>query len=465
MADQTLDEALPKIRRSIARAINEHQVPGIAVGVVHDQELAWSQGFGLADIASKRPMAPDALFGVASVTKTFTAAAIVQLRDAGKLALDDPLIKFIPEFASASCRQGKIEDVTLRRLTTHTSGLIGEAPGGHWQSSNFPTVAQILEVASGFALVIDPQSAFKYSNLGYALLGEVISRVSGRPFTSYVGDEILAPLGMSSTCFTLDQTAGRMATGYLPHRYEDLPDVACTVTDHHGYAAAAGLRSSVSDLAKWVSLQFRTEAEKREGAQVLTGRSISEMHRAQFMEPDWKTGYCIAWWAARFGEDIIHNHGGSNPGYLSMVAFDKATRYGAIVLTNCQGHPAMGSIAFEALLALAGKAQELSVVSVPSEIAPTPEQFKRLLGRYELPNFGALAQIEFRKGALMMVIPASPGFPPPPPPTKLIPGERPGVFIVEAGRSAGEPLTFKFAPDGGVTGFILGIDDYEFLKL
>ena len=211
---------------------------------------------------SKRAMDPDALFGVASISKTFTAAAIVQLRDDGKLSLDDPLAKFIPEFKAVTCRYGRIEDVTLRRLLTHLSGLVGESPTPHWRSANFPTMEDILRGLPNSALVIEPHSAFKYSNLGFALLGEVVARVSGRPFTEYLRSEVLDPFGMKSSCFTLEEAGSKMATGYLPHPYDDVPEAAPVATDHQGYAAAAGLRSSVNDLAKWISLQFRTKAKQ-----------------------------------------------------------------------------------------------------------------------------------------------------------------------------------------------------------
>ena len=148
-----------------------------------------------------------------------------------------------------------------------------------------------------------------------------------------------------------------MATGYLPHPYEDVPEPAPAVTDHNGYDAAAGLRSSVNDLAKWISLQFRTKASKREGAQVLTGKSLSEMHRVGFVERDWKTGYCLAWWAIRIGENIYHEHGGSNPGFLSSLAFNTHRRLGVVALTNAQGHAAAGAIAFQALELLMQKSR------------------------------------------------------------------------------------------------------------
>jgi CubicO group peptidase (beta-lactamase class C family) len=449
--DALLDSVLPKIRQRIHATLTEHHAPGAAVAIVRDQELAWAEGFGLADIASKHAMTPDALFGVASISKTFTGAAIVQLRDEGKLSLDDPLANFIPEFKAVTCHFGRIEDVTLRRLLTHLSGLVGESPTAHWRTATFPTMEEILAGLAKSALVIEPHSAFKYSNLGFALLGEVVARVSGRPFTEYLRREILDPLGMKASCFTLEEAGSRMATGYLPHPYDDVPETAPATTDHHGYAAAAGLRSSVEDLAKWISLQFRTKATKREGAQVLAGKSLSEMHRVVFVERDWRTGYCLAWWAIRMGENICHEHGGSNPGFLSSLAFNKQRKMGVVALTNAQGHAAGATIAFQTLEILAQKADELGKLAPLPEPIPTPQHLKPLLGRYEERNFGGLFHVEFRAGELMLTIPSNPLWPTPPPPTRLLATDRELVFTMETGRGAGEPVTFVRSQDGTIT--------------
>ncbi len=446
-----IESTLPKIRQRIHATLNDHHVPGAAVAIVSDQELAWAEGFGLADIAAKRAMTPETLFGVASISKTFTAAAIVQLRDEGKLSLDDPLVKFIPEFAAVTCHYGRIEDVTLRRLLTHLSGLVGESPTAHWRSAEFPTMKEILEGLAKSALVIEPHSAFKYSNLGFALMGEVVARVSGRPFIAYLRSEILDPLGMTASCFTMKEAGAKMATGYLPHPYEDVPEPAPVVIDHNGYDAAAGLRSSVADLVKWISLQFRSKAAKREGAQVLAGKALSEMHRVVFVERDWRTGYCLAWWAMRIGENIYHEHGGSNPGFLSSLAFNTRRRLGVVALTNAQGHAAAGAIAFQALELLMQKAEELGTLApLPSPI-PTPDNLKPLLGRYEERNFGGRFDIEFRGGELRLSIPPNPLWPPPPPPSRLLATNQELVFTMETGRGAGEPVTFVRAADGAIS--------------
>ncbi len=442
---------LPKIQQRIHATLTDHHVPGAAVAIVHDQQVAWAQGFGLADIATKRAMTPDTLFGVASISKTFAGLAIMQLRDQGKLSLDDPLVRFIPEFKAVTCHYGRIEDVTLRRLMTHLSGLVGESPTPHWRSADFPTMKAILDGLDRSPLVIEPHSAFKYSNLGFALLGETVERVSGRPFTEYVRSEILDPLGMQSSCFTMEQAGARMATGYLPHPYDDVPEPATVVSDHRGYAAAAGLRSSVNDLAKWISLQFRTRAAKREGAQVLAGKSLSEMHRVVFVERDWRTGYCLVWWGIRIGENIYHEHGGSNPGFLSSLAFNKRHRIGVVTLTNAQGHAAAAAITFQTLEMLAQKSEEMGKTTPLPQPVPTPIHLKPLLGRYEEKNHGGLFHVEYRGGELLLTVPPNPLWPPPPPPTRLLATDRELVFTMETGRGAGEPVTFVRSGDGAIT--------------
>src|SRR5262245_42728058 len=128
MSDPILDAVMPKLHDRISQLVAQHRLPGVAVGIVHDQELVWSAGFGFADLAMERRPDEHTLFRVGSITKTITAAALMQLRDAGKLQLDDPIVRFLPEFAAVRTRFGTVEDVTLLRLLTHRSGLMGEPP-------------------------------------------------------------------------------------------------------------------------------------------------------------------------------------------------------------------------------------------------------------------------------------------------------------------------------------------------
>ncbi|HET7770745.1 MAG TPA: serine hydrolase domain-containing protein, partial [Chloroflexota bacterium] len=193
-----------KVRRRVRELIDEHRLPGVAVGIVRDQQLVWSAGLGFADV--DRGTRPDAHTGfrVASISKTFTALAIVQLRDQGLLALDDPLLKHIREFRRAKVREGHrggVESVTLRRLLSHRSGLISEGPFSYWDTKEFPTMEEIIRALSKTEVVLAPDAGAKYSNLAFALLGEVVERLSGEPFPAYVQKHIFRPLGMSESSF------------------------------------------------------------------------------------------------------------------------------------------------------------------------------------------------------------------------------------------------------------------------
>src|SRR5215207_711857 len=182
-----------KLKRQAADLVAEHDLPGAVVGLVNganpEDALAWSAGFGWGGGPSqadptqpgRRALDADILFRVASITKTFTATAVVQLRDQGKLRLDDPLVKHVPEFGAVENPFGPIEEITLRRVASHSSGLMGEPPLDHWANLRFPTREEWLAVLPQVKVAIPPGSAFKYSNLGYTLLGEVIERVTGQP--------------------------------------------------------------------------------------------------------------------------------------------------------------------------------------------------------------------------------------------------------------------------------------------
>jgi CubicO group peptidase (beta-lactamase class C family) len=194
LSERIIDAVLPKLTARIHQVMAQQGVPGVALGLVEDQQVLWSGGFGYADVASQRAMDADAICGVASITKTFTATAIMQVRDQGRLSLDDPVGRYIPEIRKVRPRFGTLKDLTLRRLMTHRSGLIGEAPTGHWWEMKFPSVAEILALLPQVEMVIEPDSIFKYNNLAFVLLGEVIARITGRTYRQRLPGRRRAPI-------------------------------------------------------------------------------------------------------------------------------------------------------------------------------------------------------------------------------------------------------------------------------
>jgi hypothetical protein len=239
-----------------------------------------------------------------------------------------------------------------------------------------------------------------------------------------------------------------MATGYTPNAFSD----EVTPAPHpliNGEAAAGQLYSTVADLAKWIALQFRTEAPERGGAQVLRGPSIEEMHRPLYVEPDLNAAHCVSFMAFRRGDYVHHGHGGGIHGFVTRFAFHKPSRTGVIALTNSAG-PAE-KIAMEMMDSLVAADKEAPKPAPERDRSPVPAELKRYLGRYVDGFGGPPVQVEHRNGVLQLAVPAPPNAPAPPP-TRLSPGETPHVFIAQTGRYAGEPVTFRLGDDGRVTG-------------
>ena len=232
--------------------------------VWHSALSATKNSLGSADsaqriwIRAKKPT-ENTIARIASVTKTFTTTAIMQLRDEGRLTLEDPLAQHIPEFASARAIRGDIEGVTLRRLLTHRSGLVTESPTHGWNDLDFPSREEMLSKLPETGIVIPQDSAFKYSNLAFGLLGEVVYRLTDTPYTEYVHANIIEPLGLTSTVFDLtDELRPHFFVGYNPTPYQDRPERA-PYAHLNGLSSAGQLHSTVSDLAKWISFQFQTD--------------------------------------------------------------------------------------------------------------------------------------------------------------------------------------------------------------
>ncbi len=330
--------------------------PGIAAGILAGGELAWFGGAGWADPEGRVTPTEHSIARVASVTKTFTATAILQLRDRGLLALNDPLERHVPEFAAVQERGGRRSDVTIRAILTHRSGLETESPTTSWDVPAFGDMAAILAALPETAVVIPAMTIWKYSNLGFALLGEVIARRAGLPYAEYVRAEIFEPLGLRETAFQLDGGLAPLAmTGHQPVRYEDRAAVA-PVVSLDGLTAAGQLQSNVHDLARWVAFHLGTApiAPAIQEA-VLAGTSRVEAQQANYAQPDFALGQGLAWRMVRIGEHVFHNHGGSVHGFNSSVGFHVPSGLGVVVLANLWPTTVAGDCAFALLeAALAG---------------------------------------------------------------------------------------------------------------
>jgi D-alanyl-D-alanine carboxypeptidase len=350
----------------------ERGLPGVAVGVVADQQLVWAAGFGFADSAARVPMTPRTKFRMASHSKLFTATAVMQLREQGKLRLDDPVSKYLPWFTVIPA-DGDDPPITIEELLTHSSGLPREA-GAHWTTFDFPTTEQLRELMPARVAPFAPEVRWKYSNLAYSVAGMVVEAVSGQKWADYVHREIFQPLGMNES--SVDKNVSGLSVGY-GRRMPDGTRAINPFIDAHGMAAATGVTSTVDDMAKFVSAQFRNGP--RGGAQILSSGSLREMHRVRVLENNWTQGNAIGFAVRKAGDKVYVSHGGSYPGYQTNTMLWPDGKVGVIVLTNADdANPA--ALATE-LMNTVGQAVAKAAAKPPA--APTWDpSWSRFAGLY-----------------------------------------------------------------------------------
>ncbi|HSM03602.1 MAG TPA: serine hydrolase domain-containing protein [Longimicrobiales bacterium] len=347
-------------------------LPGVVVGVVAGDDLVWAEGFGHADIEADRPMDTDTRFRMASHSKLFTATAIMQLREEGRLRLDDPVTDYLPWFTFQAAAPDD-PPVTIEHLLTHSSGLPREA-GPHWTEWDFPTADEVRALMPEREAPFSPEVRWKYSNLAYTVAGMVVEEVSGSSWADYLQVNIFDPLGMSAS--SVDEPDPLLATGY-GSRMPDGSREVIPFVDARGMAAATGLTSTVEDMARFVSAQFREGP--RGGERLLSTASLREMHRVRMLESTWTRGQGIGFSVQRVDGEIYIGHGGGYPGYTTQTIIHPDSRVGVIVLTNTNdSNP--GQIATE-LMETVGQALAEATAEEPEAVAWDPA-WERFAGVY-----------------------------------------------------------------------------------
>ncbi|MFN2329951.1 MAG: serine hydrolase domain-containing protein, partial [Chromatocurvus sp.] len=347
-------------------------IPGVVVGVVAGDDLVWTQGFGYADLAAERPMTADTRFRMASHSKLFTATAIMQLREQGLLRLDDPVAQYLPWFAVRAAAPDDAP-ITVEHLLTHSSGLPREA-GPHWSDFEFPDAAQVQELLPERQAAFSPETRWKYSNLAYTLAGMIVEQVSGQRWAEYLQSNIFDPLAMDASSIDLEDP--KLATGY-GRRMPDGSRAIMPFVDARSMASATGLTSTVEDMARFVSAQFREGA--RGENRVLSTASLREMHRVRMLENDWTRGQGIGFAVMRVDDRLHVGHGGGYPGYTTHTRIQLDDEVGVIVLTNTNDS-GPSHISSE-LMKTVGQAVARATQSRPEPIEWNPE-WARFAGIY-----------------------------------------------------------------------------------
>jgi D-alanyl-D-alanine carboxypeptidase len=424
--------------------------PGVAIAVVHGDELVWARGFGLADVAARRPVTPETVFRLGSITKTFTATALLQLRDAGKLSLDDPVRRHLPWFGVAGPAPAGVEgpsaEITIRQLLTHTAGLPREAPLPYWTDRAFPTHEQLRAAVREGVAMFEPGEGYEYSNLGIALAGEVVATASGMPWEEYVRRHVLDPLGMAASSAAAPRVpAERLATGYLTRGADGVAPVA-PPTVSRALGPAAEMSASALDLARYVSAHLAGYGSPMDemaaaggGAALLAPRTLREMHRVHWLSPSWQSGRGLGFSVWRQGDRTLVGHGGWVAGHRAQIALEPATGVGIVVLTNSdEGGPS--SYVRQAFELLAPAIEEAA--APPAAEPPPPADPERFAGTYRTP-WNEVTEVLVFDGGLVLY---GRGHPPSEDPEgsldRLVSTVEEGVFRVATDDGTGDRVVF-----------------------
>jgi CubicO group peptidase (beta-lactamase class C family) len=364
-APVALEAALSRVDDLADRRFAEWKVPGLAYGIVLEGRLIHTRSLGTLRVGEASPPNPSSVFRIASMTKSFTAATVLLLRDEGRLRLDDPVAAHVPELASLRYPTTDSPPITIRHLLTMTAGLPTDDPwGDRQQGLDLAEFSKLLAGGLSFAWV--PGTRFEYSNTGYGILGRLITNVAGVEYRDVVRDRLLRPLGMASTGYLESEVAPeRLARGYV---WRDGAFVEEPLDGYGALASMGGLFATVEDLARWVAgfldadpprngpegdhpLSRATRREmqlptvpadplfmSQASADALADVESSHYGFGLFLLDDLRRGRIVA-------------HGGGYPGFGSYMCWHPGSGLGVIALTNARYGPA-GRLAREQLTAL-----------------------------------------------------------------------------------------------------------------
>jgi CubicO group peptidase (beta-lactamase class C family) len=420
----TPERLTAKLDRLVGVEQREKRLASVAAAVLRDGEVIWETAVGAADVNAGVEATPDTQYRVGSITKTFTAAAIMQLRDAGKLDLEDTLDRHL---------EGAAHQPTIRRLLSHASGLQRETQDDSWLTLRFAPADQLLESLAQAEMVLPSGARFHYSNLAFALLGIVVERVSGLPYMDYVRERLFEPVGLTRMSFEPESPA---AKGYLAQPYAD--GVWDTIDVETGAWAAAGqLWGTVGDLCRWGA--FLADPDEA----VLAEKSAEEMRTVQVLaEHDrWLEGYGLGLTLRRDGERILAGHGGSMPGFIAQLFFSAPERVTIAALTN----ESQGRIAELGLALVRTTVDEWPVAPEPWRVGEAPpDDVVPLLGIWFMES--AQAVFRWRDGKLEARSPEDLDWEP----SSVFERETDDRWRAVSGPEQGESLRIERGPDGSV---------------
>ena len=344
--------------------MKREQIPGVAIALSQNGKVIYEQGFGVKDFETKEPVTPETIFGIASITKSFTALAIMKLAEEGKLQVDDAVKIHLPELRLNG--YNNIDDIKIHHLLSHTTGLA--TIRRNEQLENFDEHLHYLSAVAQETLGA-PGDFFCYNNDMFLLLGAIIEKITGKNYKDYIKDEIFIPMNMKRTTFNLDELT-QFSNVTTPYILENGKPVSCSWPTLGNYAVGGGIRSTVMDLLKYGQLYIDKENP-------FTSKMTTAVHRTNGTS---SYGYGFQT-TPNYEEATLVEHGGRQPGVSSNFGFIREQGIVAAVLTNLGGVSAdaiwLGAI--NTVLGLPADRKR----SIEPHFDMKEEQLSRFIGTYK----------------------------------------------------------------------------------
>jgi CubicO group peptidase (beta-lactamase class C family) len=325
------DRFKERLNPALEQIVRDQRFTGLAAGIVEDRHLVYAQGFGVMRLSDPdKPVTPETLFHMASITKLFVATSVMQLWEQGKVDLDSPVTQYLSYF---QLKDARYKSITVRHMLTHTSGM-PDVEDYFWNKSEYDDGALERYVRSlkNQKLRWDPGAKFAYSNMAYEVLGDLVSKVSGMSFEDYVDAHVLKPLGMSSSTLLLRKAdPAKLAAGHTKGKTGPA-HVVKFYPYNRAHSPSSDLHSNITDMARWAMANLNRG--ELDGQRILKSSTYDVMWKpAAERTPTASVG--ISWFLTELNGRAAVFHNGGDDGFRSRLILFPARRVAVIFMTNC----------------------------------------------------------------------------------------------------------------------------------
>jgi CubicO group peptidase (beta-lactamase class C family)/D-alanyl-D-alanine dipeptidase len=373
--------AIQALERFIAREVADKHLPALSIALVDDQRIIWARGFGFANPAGKVPATADTVYRVGSVSKLFTDIAVMQLVEQGKLDLDVPVTRYLPDFKPANPFG---QPITLRQLMSHRSGLVREPPVGHYFDPSNPSLAQTVASLNQTELVYAPGTRTKYSNAAVTVVGYLLEKTQNEPFARYLKRTLLDPLGMKTSGFEPTPALKRDLAQAVMWTYHDREFPAPTF--ELGTAPAGCMYTTVNDLSRFLSTLFA--GGQGPGGRILKSATLEAMWTPPPAKPGKeKAPFGIGFHVKDLDGHRRIGHGGAIYGFVTELGALPDEKLGVVVVASRDcAHAVTTRIADVALRQLLAVRAGRPLPAIEETKSLSPDLARRLAGRYRHGN-------------------------------------------------------------------------------